>query len=60
MVSIVGGTGDNYGIYSSQSFNKDKYYILTSIFEKGTGVGIHSHLLDMRQSISYRPLFKVA
>ena len=35
--------------------NKIKFKIV-----KGTGVGIHSHLLDMRQSISYRPLFKVA
>ena len=60
LVSIVGGTGDNYDIYSSQSFNKDKYYVLTNIIEKGTGVGIHSHSLDMRKSISYRPLFKVA
>ena len=58
LVSIVGGIGANDGIYSSQSFNKDKYYTLTNIIE--TGTGRHSHSLNMRQSISYRPLFKVA
>ena len=57
LVSIVGGSGSK-GIYSSQSFNKDKYYTLTNIIE--TGTGRHSHSLNMRQSISYRPLFKVA
>ena len=57
LVSIVGGRGSK-GIYSSQSFNKDKYYILTNIIE--TGVSRYSHSLNMRQSISYRPLFKVA
>ena len=60
LVSMIGGTGDNYGIYSSQSFNKDKYYTLTVIFERGTGIGKYAHELNMRQSISYRPLFKVA
>jgi hypothetical protein len=58
LVSIAGGIGANYGMYSSQSFNKNKYYILTNIIE--TGTGRHSHSLNMRQSISYRPLFKVA
>ena len=57
LVAIVGGSGSK-GIYSSQSFNKDKYYILTNIIE--TGVSRYSHSLNMRQSISYRPLFKVA
>lgn len=56
-VAFAGGSGDDKGIYSSQSFNKDKYYTLTTIIEKGTGG--HNHSLNMRQSISYRPLFKV-
>ena len=57
LVSSVGGSHINNGIYSSQSFNKDKNYTLTSITEERLG---HSHILKMRQSISYRPLFKVA
>ena len=57
LVSSVGGSHIDNGIYSSQSFNKDKNYTLTSITEKRLG---HSHILKMRQSISYRPLFKVA
>lgn len=56
-IATVGGNSVNNGIYSSQSFNKDKYYTLTSIFETRSG---YSHSLNMRQSISYRPLFKVA
>lgn len=59
LVGAVGGTDVKYGIYSSQSFNKDKYYVLTNIIEKGIN-GLNSHSLTMRQSISYRPLFKVA
>lgn len=56
-IATVGGNSANNGIYSSQSFNKDKYYTLTSIFETSSD---YSHSLNMRQSISYRPLFKVA
>ena len=58
LVSITGGSGSNKGIRSSQSFNKDKYYTLTNIIEKG--ISGHNHSLNIRQSISYRPLFKVA
>ena len=57
--STVAIVGVNGGLYSSQLFNKDKYYVITSIIEIGTTERA-AQKLNMRQSISYRPLFKVA